>query len=61
MLDFPANLSAFGISETENYLLAPFVRMLSGPDARSGQVIAAGRGFQGLGGANVIQLEEQWL
>lgn len=61
MLDFPANLSDFGISENENYLLTPFVRLLSGPNARPGQVIAAGRGFRGLEGANVIHLEEQWL
>jgi hypothetical protein len=57
LLDFPANLGQHtGLSDDENYLLAPFIELLARPEIEGTQVIAAGRAFQGLEGANIIQL-----
>jgi hypothetical protein len=56
-IDFPVNLSEeFGISDQENYLLRPFVRLLESAELKGTQLIAAGRGFAGLEGAHRIDL-----
>jgi hypothetical protein len=56
LIDFPANLSELGISDQENYLLQPFVKLLAREDLLGLQLIAAGRAFADLGGARRIDL-----
>ncbi len=60
LLDFPANLSDFAISDQENYLLTPFVKLLSKPELRGAQLIASGRAFADLAGAHHINLTTKW-
>jgi hypothetical protein len=60
LLDFPANLSDFTISDQENYLLAPFVKLLSKPEMQGAQLIASGRAFADLAGAHHIRLNKKW-
>lgn len=56
IIDFPQNLSQFGISDQENYLLMPFVSLLKSKELQSLQLIAAGRAFAGLEGAHRIDI-----
>ncbi|MBN1203844.1 MAG: hypothetical protein JXB05_02835 [Myxococcaceae bacterium] len=60
LLDFPANLSDFAISDQENYLLTPFVKLLSKPELRGAQLIASGRAFADLPGAHHVSLNKKW-
>ena len=60
VLDFPPNLSDFGISDAENYLLAPFVKLLNQDGLVGTQLIAASRAFRGLEGAHEVSLAHRW-
>jgi hypothetical protein len=66
VLDFPANLGELGsptfggITDQERYLLVPFVGLLSRPDMRGVQLIAAGRAFASLPGAHRVDLKRRW-
>jgi hypothetical protein len=61
ILDFPAELNGASVSDSENFVLEPFVRMLGKSDQPIRQVIAAGSSFAGLKGANRIQLKKMWV
>ncbi len=58
ILDFPPNLSEeLEISGTMNYLVRPFIRLLSRPELKGTQLIAAGRSFEPLPDAHYIPLK----
>jgi hypothetical protein len=58
ILDFPPELDGVSVSDTENFVLEPFVNLLS---QQPGQVIAAGSAFAGLEGGNRIELSRVWV
>jgi len=60
ILDFPAQLDGITVSASENFVLEPFLRLVSQPDKLPRQVIAAGSSFSGLQGAHRIQLTNVW-
>jgi hypothetical protein len=56
-MDFPPHFSkANDLRDSENYLLKPFVELLSKKEMVGSQVIIAGRAFDNLVGANIIHL-----
>lgn len=59
ILDFPAELNGMKVSDAENFVLEPFVRLFASGTSQ-GQVIAAGSSFAGLEGASRISLEKVW-
>jgi hypothetical protein len=61
VLDFPPQLDGVNVSDSENFVLEPFVRMLAQPDKQSMQVIAAGSSFASIEGANRIQFTKVWI
>lgn len=61
VLDFPPQLDGVRVSDSENFVLEPFVRMLAQPDKPPMQVIAAGSSFDSLEGANRIQFTKVWI
>jgi hypothetical protein len=49
ILDFPPTLTdGSRISDSENYLVEPFIQLLKRPDMSRGQLIVAGQAFEGL-------------
>jgi hypothetical protein len=61
ILDFPAELEdGSTVADKENFVLEPFVTLLSTPALQSCQVIAAGVAFQSLADANRIELTKIW-
>ena len=57
VLDMPAELpDAESVADLENFVLVPFVRLLSKEGMRDAQVIVAGSSFAGLEGAHRIEL-----
>lgn len=61
MIDFPPAMEdSESIADKENFVLNPFVGLLNNPSMKGCQVIAAGAAFEGLEGANRIQLSEVW-
>jgi hypothetical protein len=61
VLDFPPELEdGTSIADKENFVLEPFVDLLEQEGFPDGQVIAAGSSFQGLEGANRIELSHVW-
>ena len=61
VLDFPAELEdGSTVADKENFVLEPFVDLLSKPSFQSCQVIAAGAAFQNLEGATRIELNHIW-
>jgi hypothetical protein len=61
VLDFPPQLDGVKVSDSENFVLEPFVRMLEQPDKPPMQVIAAGSSFANIEGANRIQFTKIWI
>ena len=58
VLDMPAELpDVESVADLENFVLVPYVRLLSEPPMKGAQVIVAGSAFAGLQGAHRIQLE----
>lgn len=61
ILDFPPTLEdGATVADKENYILEPFIRLLSGPSMNGTQIIAAGAAFEGLPAANRIELTRIW-
>jgi hypothetical protein len=60
ILDFPAQLEGTSVADRENFVLEPFVELLSRQDMGNAQVIAAGSAFDGLPAANRIELTNIW-
>ncbi|OGR34883.1 MAG: hypothetical protein A2091_13655 [Desulfuromonadales bacterium GWD2_61_12] len=57
IIDFPPHFSKAGdLRDSENYLLKPFVDLCSKENMAGAQVIIAGRAFDNLKGANIINL-----
>lgn len=58
VLDMPAELpDVESVADLENFVLVPFVRLLSEPEMKDAQVIVAGSAFAGLEGAHRIELD----
>ena len=60
ILDFPAQLDGVTMSDSENFVLEPFLQMMKHPDQPTRQIIAAGSSFAGLAGAHRIELTNVW-
>lgn len=59
--DFPPTLAdGTEVADKENYLIEPFIQMLSRPGMHNTQMIVAGRAFEDLEGANRIELTTIW-
>jgi hypothetical protein len=57
ILDFPPKLSDdLGVQNDENYLLKPFIELLSRTPFKDAQMIVAGRAFEGLPAASRTRL-----
>lgn len=61
VLDFPAQVDGVRVSDSENFVLEPFVRLLSEQAQPNRQLIAAGSSFANLEGANRIALSKVWV
>jgi len=61
ILDFPPELDGVSLSDSENFVLEPFVKLLSGMNGNAGQLIAAGSAFEGLRNAHRIELARVWV
>lgn len=58
VLDMPAELpDVESVADLENFVLVPFVQLLSEPELKNAQVIVAGSAFAGLEGARRIELD----
>ena len=61
VLDFPVQLAnGTSIADKENYLIEPFMRLLSKEGMGKTQLIAAGRAFAGLEAVNRVELRHVW-
>jgi hypothetical protein len=60
LLDFPAQLDGVTVSDSENFVLEPFLRLKVSDQEPDYQVIAAGSSFAGLKGAHRIELTKVW-
>lgn len=61
VVNFPAEVEGEEWrSDEENFVLEPFVELLSRPHMKDTQVIAAGRSFENLENANRIELTRVW-
>ena len=56
---FPAQLDGVVVSDSENFVLEPFLQLATA-DQQPFQVIAAGSSFAGLEGAHRIELTTVW-
>lgn len=59
LLDFPPELDGVSVSDSENFVLEPFVSLIAHKGVKA-QVVAAGSSFSGLDGANRISLTTVW-
>lgn len=61
MIDFPAEVErARDIEDKENFVVLPFVELLSVGTLSEAQVIITGRAFKDLEGVNRIELSDRW-
>ena len=63
ILDLPASLElddGTSIADNENYILRPFIELLQKPGMETAQLIATGKAFAGLQGAQRIELTTVW-
>ncbi len=61
VLDFPPELEdGSSIADKENFVLEPFIELLGREEMAGTQLIAAGSAFEGLAGANRIELTHVW-
>jgi hypothetical protein len=58
LIDFPAELP--DIVDEENFLVTPFVELLSQDDMKNAQLVIAGTGFVGLEGVHRVELHHVW-
>lgn len=61
ILDLPPDFLGESIADKENFIIQPFVELLSRDGYENTQLIAAGAAFEGLEDANRIELSGQWL
>jgi hypothetical protein len=59
ILDFPAQLDGVTVTDSENFVLEPFQRLMQQAPATT-QLIAAGSSFDGLKQANRIEFSKVW-
>lgn len=60
ILDFPAQLDGVRVSDSENFVLEPFLELTESPNQPVLQLIAAGSSFSGLRQAHRIELTKVW-
>ena len=65
ILEFPANLvdgsQSIEVRNLENFVLEPFIDLLTQEDMRNVQIIAVGRAFDGLENVHKIELTQVWI
>jgi predicted nucleic acid-binding Zn-ribbon protein len=62
ILDLPATLQDGSlVKDKENFIVEPFVHLVNKPRMEATQVIVAGAAFEGLEGANRIELNTIWV
>jgi hypothetical protein len=60
LVDFPAEMNGVSIGDKENFVLQPFIELLTHQGMDNCQMIAAGSSFANLQGANRIELNTVW-
>lgn len=60
LIDFPAELEGTTVADKENFVIEPFIELLSQKGMEGCQVIAAGSSFAGLKGAERTKLSHVW-
>jgi hypothetical protein len=60
LIDFPAELEGTTVADKENFVIEPFIELLSQKEMEGCQLIAAGSSFVGLKGAERVQLSHVW-
>jgi hypothetical protein len=60
LVDFPAELEGTNVADKENFVVEPFIELLSKKGMDNCQMIAAGSAFVGLRNAARIQLSHVW-
>ena len=60
ILDFPAEVEGVTVEDKENFILNPFIELMGADEFQNSQLIAAGRSFEGLIGANRLRLTRIW-
>ena len=60
LIDFPAELEGTTVADKENFVIEPFIELLSRKGMETCQLIAAGNSFFGLEGAKRVQLSHVW-
>lgn len=61
ILDLPATLAdGSSIQDKENFIIEPFIRLLSRQGMENSQIIVAGAAFEGLEGVNRYELQKVW-
>jgi hypothetical protein len=60
LIDFPAELEGTSVADKENFVIEPFIELLSHKEMGYCQVIAAGSSFVGLEGAERVELSHVW-
>jgi chromosome segregation ATPase len=60
MIDFPAEVEGTTVADKENFVIEPFVELLTQEAMHNCQVIAAGNSFAGLQGVKRVELSHVW-
>ena len=60
IIDFPAEVEGMNVEDEENFVLNPFIELMDHDEFNNTQLIATGRSFKELIGANRIELTKIW-
>ena len=60
LIDFPAEVEGKSVEDKESFVLYPFIELMKAEEFENTQIIAAGRFFDKLTGANRIELTKIW-
>jgi uncharacterized small protein (DUF1192 family) len=60
LIDFPAEVEGLTVEDKESFVLYPFIELMKTDKLENTQLIAAGRFFDQLSGANRIELTKIW-
>jgi DNA repair exonuclease SbcCD ATPase subunit len=60
LIDFPAEIEGASVADKENFVVEPFIDLLSQEGMENCQMVAAASGFFGLEGAHRVELSKVW-
>jgi len=60
LIDFPAEVEGASVADKENFVVEPFIDLLSQEGMENCQMVAAASGFFGLEGAHRVELSKVW-